>query len=33
MEHETTTMVEDDRVVALSPAVAVVLAEIVRGYR
>jgi len=34
MEHEsTTTVVEDERVVALTPAAAVVLAEIVRRYR
>jgi hypothetical protein len=34
MEHETTTaVVEDERAVALTPAAAVVLAEIVRGYR
>ena len=34
MEHETTTAVaEDERVVTLTPAAAVVLAEIVRGYR
>lgn len=34
MAHETTTaVVEGERVVALSPAAAVVLAEIVRDYR
>jgi hypothetical protein len=34
MGHETTTaVIEDERVVALTPGAAVVLAEIVRGYR
>jgi len=34
MEHETTTgVIESERVVALTSAAAVVLADIVRGYR
>jgi hypothetical protein len=34
MEHETMgAVIEDERVVALSSAAAVVLAEIARGYR
>ena len=33
MAHETTAVIEDERVVGLSPAAAVVLAEIVRRYR
>jgi hypothetical protein len=34
MEHETTTaVIEDERVVALTPGAAVELAEIVRAYQ